>query len=154
VYPADNIMPRKIFISYRRDDASAHSQGICQYLQRVFGDKNVFIDVDMQAGAKFPEVLEHRLMECKVLLALIGPHWLDARDDAGNRRLDAPNDWVRLEIARALKRQITVIPVCVGGADLPKKAALPEDIQGLVDHQSATVTINGFRNEMAGLARD
>jgi hypothetical protein len=80
-------------------------------LQREFGGRNVFIDVDMQAGLKFPVVLERRLAECKVLLALIGPLWWEARDKSGDRRLDDPADWVRLEISHALKRGITVIPV-------------------------------------------
>jgi hypothetical protein len=64
------------------------------------------------------------------------------------------NDWVRLEIAHALRRSITVIPVLVGGARLPPKNALPEDIQGLLDHQAASVTTTGFRYEMSGLVRD
>lgn len=148
-------MPEKIFICYRRDEESRGiALGIHQYLERMFGEGNVFIDVDMQAGAKFPEVLERRLADCRVLLALIGKRWLDARDDAGNRRLDDPNDWVRLEIGRALKRGVTVVPVRIEGADLPKKSALPRDIEGLVDHQAITVTSTGFRNDMAGLARD
>jgi hypothetical protein len=147
-------MPGKIFISYRRDDSSAAALSICQYLEREFGRKNVFIDVDLEAGARFSEVLESRLSSCKVLLAIIGPQWLDVLDDMGSRRLDHPNDWVRVEIARALKRDITVIPVCVSGANLPEKDALPTDIQALVDHQAAAVSTRGFRAEMAGLVRD
>jgi hypothetical protein len=135
------MMTGKIFISYRRDDSAAMTLGIGQYLAHEFGRRNVFIDVDISAGSKFPLVLEHRLAKCKVLLAVIGPRWLEARNDAGKRRLDHPNDWVRLEIARALKRDIAVIPVLIGGAELPKKPDLPEDIQGLLDRQSATVTI-------------
>jgi hypothetical protein len=88
------------------------------------------------------------------LLALIGPDWLNAKDDNGRRRLDDPNDWVRLEIARALKRGIPVIPVLISGARLPHKESLPDDIANLLDHQAATVTTTGFRHEMAGLARD
>jgi hypothetical protein len=87
-------------------------------------------------------------------LALIGPLWWEARDKSGDRRLDDPADWVRLEISHALKRGITVIPVRIEGTELPKKPALPLDIQGLVDHQAALVTNVGFRNEMNGLARD
>jgi TIR domain len=148
-------MPGKIFISYRRnDEGRGIVHGIQQYLEREFGSGTVFIDIDMHAGAKFKNVLELRLAESKVLLALIGPRWLDVRDDEGNRRLDDPNDWVRLEIAQALKRDITVIPVRIEGADLPKKSTLPGDIQGLVDHQAVTVTTTGFRNEMKGLAYD
>jgi hypothetical protein len=136
-------MPQKIFISYRRQDAGANALGIGQYLEHEFGRKSVFIDVDMRAGAKFPQVLEQRLAECKVMLVLIGPEWLNSRDDQGHRRLESPDDWVRLEIAHALKRDITVIPVRVNGAELPARAALPEDIRGLLDHQA--VSVNQYR---------
>ena len=147
-------MPSKIFISYRREDSGANALGISQYLEHAFGRKNVFIDVDMRAGVKFPSVLEKRLSECKVMLALIGPDWLNARDEAGNRRLDNPDDWVRLEIARALQRNITVIPVRVNGTPLPTRASLPDDIRGLLDHQAVSVSLAGFRHEMASLVRD
>jgi hypothetical protein len=147
-------MPRKIFISYRRQDSGANALGIGQYLEHEFGRRNVFIDVDMRAGARFPTVLEQRLAECKVMLVLIGPGWLNATDEQGRRRLDDPDDWVRLEISHALRRDVAVIPVRVNGAELPPRAALPEDIRGLLDHQAASVTLAGFRNEMSGLVRD
>ena len=147
-------MPQKIFISYRRQDAAANALGIGQYLENAFGRKNVFIDVDMRAGAKFPTVLEQRLAECKVMIVLIGPDWLTSRDEQGGRRLDSSDDWVRLEIAHALKRDITVIPVLVNGAALPERTALPDDIRGLLDHQAVSVTNAGFRHEMSGLVHD
>jgi tetratricopeptide (TPR) repeat protein len=147
-------MPRKIFISYRREDSAANALGIAQYLERAFGRRNVFLDIDMRSGSRFPEELEKRLAECKVLLAVIGPGWGDAQDDEGRRRLNDPEDWVRLEISRALKRGITVIPARVGGAGLPKKGELPDDIKGLLDHQAASVGTTTFRNDMAGLVRD
>jgi hypothetical protein len=147
-------MGRKIFISYRRQDTASSVLGIGQYLAREFGGKNVFIDVDMNAGTNFPAMLEARLAECKVLIAVIGSGWLSAQNNEGQRCLDDPNDWVRLEIARALNRNITVIPVCVDGSELPAKGDLPQDIRTLVDHQAVVVTTRGFRNEMAGLARD
>jgi hypothetical protein len=144
----------KIFISYRREDTAANALGISQYLEKEFGRQNVFIDVDMRAGENFPLILEQRLAQCKVMLVLIGPDWLTVRDEHGNRRLDSPDDWVRLEVAYALKRDITVIPVRVGGAELPPKTELPEDLQNLVDHQAVSITVPGFRYEMSGLARD
>jgi len=147
-------MPQKIFISYRRQDTAANALGIGQYLEHEFGRKSVFIDVDMRAGAKFPEGLEQRLAECKVMLVLIGPEWLNSRDEQGRRRLESSDDWVRLEIAHALRRDITVIPVRVNGVELPARAALPEDIRGLLDHQAVSTTTAGFRNEMSGLVRD
>jgi hypothetical protein len=147
-------MAGKIFISYRREDSAASALGIGQYLEHEFGRKNVFIDIDMRAGVKFPTVLEERLAECKVMLVLIGPSWLNAHDEQGRRRLDNSDDWVRLEIAHALKRNITVIPIRINGAELPVRAALPEDVRGLLDHQAASVTVSGFRHEMSGLVRD
>jgi hypothetical protein len=147
-------MPQKIFISYRREDSAANALGIGQYLENEFGRKNVFIDIDMRAGTKFPAVLEQRLAECKVMLVLIGPDWLNSRDGQGQRRLDNPDDWVRLELRHALKRNITVIPVRVNGVDLPPKTALPEEIWGLLDHQAVSVSTSSFRSDMAGLTKD
>jgi hypothetical protein len=144
----------KIFISYRREDAAANALGVSQYLTNEFGRRNVFLDIDMRAGTKFPLFLEQRLAQCKVMLVLIGPDWLNSSDEQGRRRLDIPDDWVRLEIAHALKRGITVIPVCVGGANLPPSTELPEDIRGLVDHQAISITHPGFRRDMSGLVRD
>lgn len=147
-------MPSKIFISYRREDAAATALSISQYLENQFGRRNVFIDVDMRAGAKFPTVLEERLAECKVMLVLIGPGWLNARDDQGRCQLEISDDWVQLEIANALKRNVTVIPVRINATDLPSREALPEELRGLLDHQAVSVTTTGFRHEMVSLARD
>jgi TIR domain len=147
-------MRHKIFISYRREDSAANALGISQYLEHEFGRKNVFIDVDMRAGTKFPVVLEQRLAECKVMIALIGPDWLNSRDEEGQRRLDNSDDWVRLEIAHALKKGVTVIPLRVNGTALPVKATLPADIQGLLDHQAVSVSTSSFRSDMAGLTKD
>ena len=148
-------MAGKIFVNYRRDDSAAHALNIAQYLERKFGSRNVFIDVDrMRAGQKFADILEERLSSCNVMVAVIGPNWLDVRDDNGGRRLDNPLDWVRMEIERALARDITVIPVVVAGAGLPNRSDLPVELQPLVDYQAASITTNGFRTEMAGLVHD
>ncbi len=146
----------KIFINYRRDDRAPIALNIAQYLERVFGATSIFIDIDrLRAGEQFPQVLEKRLSECRVMLAIIGPNWFNAVDDSGRRRLDEPDDWVRLEIARALARNVRVIPVLVDGVTLPKKSALPEDIRSLVDRQGFTLTNPAaFRHEIAGLVRD
>ena len=147
-------MPQKIFISYRRQDSGANAIGIGQYLEKEFGRKNVYIDVGMHAGTKYPAVIEKRLAECRVLLVLIGPDWLTSKDEHGHLRLQKSDDWVRLEIAQALKRDITVIPVLINGAQLPDREMLPVDIQGLLDHQAALVSVGSFRHEMAGLVSD
>ena len=147
-------MAGKIFINYRRDDSASHALAVAGYLENKFGKRNIFIDIDrLRAGLKFRTVLEDKLGQCKVMLAIIGPNWVDARD-GGSRRIDNPEDWVRLEIERALARKIPVIPVLVAGATLPSKSDLPPSLQPLLKHQGATLTTNGFRYEMAGLARD
>jgi len=147
-------MPLKIFISYRRQDSGANAIGIGQYLENEFGRKNVYIDVDMHAGTKYPDVIKKHLAECKVLLVLIGPDWLGSKDEHGHLRLQKSDDWVRLEIAHALKRDIIVIPILINGAQLPDSEMLPVDIQGLLDHQAASVSVAGFRHEMSGLVSD
>lgn len=145
----------KIFVNYRRDDSAPHALSIAQYLERKFGARNVFIDIDrLRAGQDFFDVLEQRLSLCDVMLAIIGPSWRDARDDAGQRRLDDPDDWVRVEVARALARGVTVVPVLVGGAVLPKPSDLSDDLKPLVKRHAVTVSTNSFRTDMAGLEHD
>ena len=148
-------MAGKIFINYRRDDSASHALNIAQYLERTFGARNVFIDIDrIGAGENFHSVLEQRLSHCKVMLTVIGPGWLNARNDEGMRRIDDPDDWVRLEIVRALDRGIAVIPVLVAAATLPRNGDLPDDMKPLIQHQAAVIGTNAFRNDMSGLVRD
>ena len=149
-------MAGKIFVSYRRDDTAPFAISIAQYLENRFGKDRVFLDVDrLRAGEDFPSVLKRKLADCAVVLAIIGPNWLDAMEQRdSSRRLDNPEDWVRLEIAQAIARGVPVVPVLVAGASMPSRASLPSELQPLVDRQFAVVTTNGFRHEMAGLARD
>src|ERR1017187_5496007 len=133
-------MTGKIFISYRREDSAPHALSIAQYLERQFGGDSVFIDVDrIRAGENFVSVLNDRLGLSNVMLTIIGPNWVKTRDSSGKRRLDDPNDWVRMEVASALAKEIRVIPVLVGGAKLPKVEDLPDDLKSLVKRQAAVV---------------
>jgi len=148
-------MGGRIFVNYRREDSAANAIAIASYLERKFGPSRVFIDVDrLRAGQNFADELEKRLAACTVMLTLIGAKWLEVTDEAGARRLDDPQDWVRLEIERALARKIVVIPVLTGGASLPKARDLPDALKPLTELQIAVVTTNSFRNDMAGLVRD
>ena len=86
-----------IFISYRRDDAIANAGRLFDWLVRQFGRQHVFLDTQSIApGEKFPATLLERLAQADVLLAVIGPRWASITDAAGQRRLDDPNDFVRL----------------------------------------------------------
>lgn len=121
-----------VFISYRREDAEGQARALSTELAGVIGKASVFMDVDNIAlGRDFREVLQESLGSCDILLALIGPEWLNARDGSGKRRLDSPRDFVRLEIASALKRNIPVTPVLVRGAKMPAQEQLPDDLKDL-----------------------
>jgi hypothetical protein len=99
---------------------------------REFGEQSVFMDVaGIQPGRDFRKVIDESVATCGVLLAIIGTDWLDAKNETGNRRLDDPSDFVRLETASALKRDIPVIPVLVHGAKMPQPEALPDDLKDL-----------------------
>jgi hypothetical protein len=125
-------MSQRIFISYRRDDSRGYAGRLQGDLSRRYTEEHVFRDVEIPPGADFGEYITGLVDKCNVVLAIIGPRWLDARDREGERRIDDPQDWVRLEIERALARDgVEVIPVLVDGARLPPREELPASLLGL-----------------------
>jgi hypothetical protein len=123
---------RAIFISYRRDDAEGQAGRLFDDLVQQFGKQSVFMDVaNIRPGIDFRKVIEEQVATCGVLLAFIGRSWLHVRDESGVRRIDNPSDFVRLETAFALKRDIPVVPVLVQGARMPGVEELPDDIKPL-----------------------
>jgi hypothetical protein len=142
-------MTAKVFISYRRDDSAGHAGHVHDRLEREFGHDLLFMDVDsIPLGANFFKVLSERVGQCDVLLAVIGPNWLTVRDDEGVRRLDNPKDFVRIEIATALQRDIPVIPILLDGARIPKADQLPEDLKELTMRNGLDVRHASFHSDM------
>lgn len=130
-----------IFISYRRDDSSFAAELINTKLREHFGRECVFIDVDnLPLGQDFRHKLHEAVGKCDVLLALIGKGWLNA-EFQGHRRLENPDDFVRIEISFALSREIPVIPVLLD-APMPSEAELPEPLQPL-SYRNATEVRSG-----------
>lgn len=122
----------RIFISYRRTDSADITGRIYDRLIGKFGKEPIFKDVDsIPLGFDFMEFLEMKVGECDVLLAIIGDRWLES-DPSGKRRLDDPNDFVRIEIQSALERGIPIIPLLVRGAQMPREADLPVGLRKLV----------------------
>ena len=108
---------------------------------REFGKESVFMDVStIQPGLDFRKVIDQNVATCGVLLAIIGVNWIDAKNEAGERRLEDPADFVRLETASALKRDIPVIPVLVRSARMPGLQALPEDLKELAYRNAVEIT--------------
>jgi hypothetical protein len=132
---------RPIFISYRREDTEGQAGRLFESLREIFGEHMVFMDVaTIEPGADFRRAIETNIDKCAVLLSLIGRTWLTVTDREGKRRLDNPNDFVRLETASALKRGVKVIPVLVQGATMPQEADLPTDIKDLAYRNSVELT--------------
>ena len=132
---------RAIFISYRRGDAEGQAGRLFDDLATQFGKGSVFMDVaGIEPGRDFRRAIDEQLASCGVLLALIGKSWLDAKDELGRRRLDDPTDFVRLETASALKRDIPVIPVLVQGASMPRAEQLPPDLAELAYRNAVELT--------------
>jgi TIR domain-containing protein len=119
-------MPR-IFISYRRSDSRTFVGRVYDQLVREFGPSNIFRDVDdIPPGSDFREILEREVAQCDVLLVMMGATWANATNDQGQKRLENPDDFVRIEVESALRlRDKRVIPVLVGGANMPSEAELP-----------------------------
>ncbi|MCB1954052.1 MAG: PDZ domain-containing protein [Rhodocyclaceae bacterium] len=146
-------MPR-IFVSYRRLDSAGHSGRLCDALIRNFGRGSLFLDIDnMQPGDDFVRILEERVRRTDVFLAIIGPRWASACDESGRRRIELPDDFVRMEIVSALQCGIPVIPVLVGGATVPSADQLPEDLKRLPRLHACEVGDLRFRQDVLHLVR-
>jgi hypothetical protein len=149
----------RIFISYRREDSEHIAGRVYDHLEHHFGRDSVFIDVDtVPVGVDFREHLDQGVARCQVLLAIIGEQWLNNRykegPRQGQRRLDDPVDFVRLEIQSALRRGILVIPVLVGRAVMPGEQDLPEGLKDLAYRNAATVRAGrDFRDDLDRLIR-
>jgi formylglycine-generating enzyme required for sulfatase activity len=142
-------MGSKVFISYRRGDVRSDAARIRDRLAAVFGAKNVFMDVEnLVAGQRFDMALNKELAQCDVLLAIIGPHWLGLLKE---RQDGTEGDFVREEIAAALKRGIPVIPVLIDRTPLPRADQLPEELRNLVMHHKHDITHEHFGREVEEL---
>src|SRR5262244_1646647 len=148
------VMACKIFINYRRGDDPGNTGRLFDRLQETFAPEQLFIDVDnIPPGLDFIRVLEEQVSQCDALLAVIGPRWLDAADPQGKRRLDSPDDFVRIEIESALNQGKRVIPVLVGDARMPTADDLPETMRPLARRNAVRLTHERFRVDTQGLIK-
>jgi len=146
-------MSGQIFISYRREESRWSARSLHYRLSRDFDSRQIFMDIDnITLGADFVQVIEAMVAKCDVLIAVIGNNWLTTKDDYGDRRLDNPQDFVRMEIATALKREIRVIPVLLDGARMPRPVDLPDDLKPLVRRNALRITDTSFEGDCQRLA--
>ena len=141
-----------VFISYRRDDSAEAARRIFDGLAARLGAERVFIDaVTLEPGQDFAAAIQEKIGFCDALVAVIGPRWLTCAGPDGRRRLDEPDDWVRLEIASALSQDVKVIPALVDGAELPDARELPPPLTGLTNHQAIDLRREQFARDLERL---
>jgi uncharacterized membrane protein YhaH (DUF805 family) len=142
-----------IFINYRRSTTAAAAGRLHDRLEQHFARRDLFMDVDaIEPGLDFVKILNDRVNSCRAFIAVIGTGWAEALDPAGGRRLDNPDDYVRVEIEAALKRDIRVIPVLVDGAQMPTAMELPPSLRPLVHRQAIELSHARFALDVDLLA--
>ncbi|MGD9828002.1 MAG: toll/interleukin-1 receptor domain-containing protein [Hyphomicrobiaceae bacterium] len=146
-------MGKSVFISYRRDDSAAWVDRVYERLSQSLRNSKLFMDVDdIPPGRDFVRELERQVAGCDVLLCMIGRGWLDARDGKGRRRLDDENDFVRIEVASALRRDdIRVVPVLIDGARMPEERELPASLKPLARRNAVAISRASFGPDIARL---
>src|SRR5262249_14060069 len=145
-------MADTIFINYRREDSIGTAGRLHDRLAQTFGQKNLFMDVDsIPPGVDFVADLNSQVAACDVVLVVIGSNWLDAKDETGRRRLDNPDDFVAIEIAAALARNIAVIPILVDEAHMPKASELPDPVKPLVRRNAIEIRNAQFGRDAEAL---
>jgi TPR repeat protein len=143
-----------VFICYRREDSAGFARLIYDRLTHKLGHESVFFDVDnIPPGLDFVDILSERVGQCDALIAVIGKNWASSRYLDDQRRLDDPNDFVRIEIEAALARKIRVIPILVDGATMPRPDDLPDSLKKLTRRQGIEISHTRFDSDVERLTR-
>lgn len=142
-----------IFINYRKDDSRWNALALYNELQKYFNKEQLFKDFNtISPGDDFVLSIENALKKCDVLLVVIGSNWVNMKDESGQRRLDDPDDFVRLEVSTALNRNIKVIPVLIDNTQMPKATELPENMRNLYRRQFVEIDNTRFEDDVRNLA--
>lgn len=144
-----------IFLCYRRAETEDIAGRMYDCLCTKFGREVVFRDIDsIPLGVNFKEYLSQKLATCRVALAVMGRLWLSSGSAGGSSRLNDPTDFVRMELECVLRRGISIVPVLVQGASMPKPGDLPSELSELAYFQGARVRSDpDFHRDMSLLTR-
>jgi hypothetical protein len=147
-------MQRKVFISYRAADTLSTASQLAADLRRTFGDAAAFLDYrNLEPAEQWPQQLQAEVGGTSVMLVLVGDGWLTAQDPYGRRRIDVDDDWVRLEVATALRAGGKVLPILINDAKPISVSAienLPE-IAALATTQARRLRDVDWESDFAGL---
>ncbi len=145
----------RLFISYRRSDSEHFAGRVFDRLRREVGNNNLFMDVNnIPLGVDFVKFINVAVSKCDALLAVIGPHWIDAKRLDGSRRLDDVNDFVRIEITSALNRGVPVVPLLLEGTSMPRPEQLPDELKPLTRRNALSVRHSSFDADIDKLVRE
>lgn len=145
---------RDLFISYRRSESQHLTGRIFDHLEQAIGPERVFKDVNaIPIGTRdFAEEIRSQIKSSKLMVAIIGPQWLTVRDDAGRRRIDDKDDFVRIEIKWALEMSVPIVPILFDDAAMPTASELPVALRALSRCQAMRVRVDpDFRNDIKTL---
>ncbi len=141
-------MPKKVFISYRREDTAAAAGRVYDRLARLLTKANVFFDVSTIGGGEdFAQRIASEIGRSDAALVFIGDKWLEQAQPGGALRIAQADDYVRAELRAALARQLLVVPVLVGGAKMPRPEQLPEDIRAVTTKNALPLRHESFDDD-------
>lgn len=140
-------MPKRVFISYRREDTAPAAGRVYDRLCQLLSKENIFFDIDgIKGGEDFERKLAAELSRCDAVLIFIGKRWAEP-SLSGKPRLCDEDDFVRAEVRAALGREILKVPIFVDGASMPKGALLPNDIRAVTKLNGLPLRHESFDND-------
>jgi CHASE2 domain-containing sensor protein len=143
----------RVFISYRRSDAEAIARSLYEALKARFGARRVFFDTSsIPVGEDFRRVVQERIGRSAVVIVVIGPGWVAAADERG-QRLRQPDDPVRFELLSALGQGRRIVPLRVGGAPAPRAEELPPELAALAFLNMPQLHAESFDSDVNALCR-
>jgi hypothetical protein len=150
-FDVDKVPEFATFLSYRRDDHWAVGR-INDRLIHLLGARAVFRDIhSIKLGTDFRKAIDDAVGQCKVMLVVIGPSWLERSKPKGKRRIDTKKDWVRIEIESALQLHKKVVPFLLDEAQMPDRVALPPSVRELAFYQACILRESKFDEDVSRL---
>jgi hypothetical protein len=141
-------VPKKVFISYRREDTGSAAGRLYDRLTRLSLKTNVFFDVSTIGGGKdFNTEIESAIGRSDAALIFIGDKWLEPVQPSGKARIWEASDYVHAELRAALARSILVLPVLVAGARMPRPEQLPEDVRAVTTKNALPLRHESFDDD-------
>ena len=149
-------MAARVFISYRTSDGADKATALSRDLDAMFGQEQIFLDKeDLPAGSRWRDEIVRALNASPILLVLVTPNYLGARDGAGKRCIERADDPVRDELAAAVAAGAQVIPLmCDGVNQIPSAADLPPPFDQLAERTWRRLRAYDWREDLARLGDD